>query len=241
MQEELLRKHFNDLEFAPSTVNTKLAGTRRIERDEKIDLDEEFERDRMESVVRRFQYSMEDFRAGKPNPTSIRIEPDKIYRDLAFYRSILQSYLRFKTSDNSDGETAVLESADDLVAEDLSQTFALERDMQSALRTNLSQLGAGLLLADNGNETQVEAGYIDILAKDSAGAYVVVELKAGVCRAPAVAQILAYMGCVKDKYGKEVKGVLVASDFEKRVQLASKAVPNLTLKRYGFKFEFSDL
>ena len=183
---------------------------------------------------------MDEFRSGKPNPTRIKIEADKVYRDLAFYRTILQSYLRFRLNKDEE-ETATAETTDELIADDVTQTFALERDMQAALRTNIKQLGDGLVIVDNGSETQVEAGYIDILAKDKSGQHVVIELKAGMCRSPAVAQILGYMDCIREKYGADVKGILVAADFEKRVQLASKAVPGLALKRYSFRFDFSDL
>ncbi len=91
---------------------------------------------------------------------------------------------------------------------------------------------------DGGDELKVEAGFIDILARDGQGQWVVIELKAEVSRPAAVAQILAYMGCVASERGGQVRGILVASDFDKRVEYAARAVPNLLLKRYRFRFEF---
>jgi hypothetical protein len=167
--------------------------------------------------------------------------PNNLYRDLAFFRSALRAYQRFKFGNDADAASSVVETADEIIADEVSQTFALERDMQAAIRGNIKQMGADLSIVDNGSETLVEAGSIDILTKDASGNSVVIELKAGTCRAPAVAQILAYMGCISDGSKKQVKGILVAGDFEKRVQLAAKAVPNLTLKRYSFRFEFSDV
>jgi len=241
MDEERYRAYLERNGYAQSTVSTSIASVRRIERDEELDVDREFDRDQLAALINKFKYSMDDFRAGSPNPTRLKIEPDNLYRDLAFFRSALRSYQRFKSGGDSDAVSPTVESADEIIADDLSQTFALERDMQVAIRANIKQMGADLSIVDNGAETQVEAGNIDILAKDSSGNMVVIELKAGTCRAPAVAQVLAYMGCIRNGSNVQVRGILVAGDFEKRVQLAAKAVPNLTLKRYTFRFEFSDV
>jgi endonuclease len=209
---------------------------RRIERDEGINLDEEFEKDGLDSLLSRFRYRAEDARAGRPNPTKIDIDPEKLARDIAFYRSAINSYRRFRAGEP---ETQAIEAAETIAAEEeVARTFGLERDLQSALRSNIEQLEAGLRIVDGGSEAKVEAGFIDILAQDAAGAWVVIELKADVSRPAAVAQVLAYMGCIAADRGGSVRGILVASDFDKRVEHAARAVPNLALKRYRFKFEF---
>jgi RecB family endonuclease NucS len=117
-------------------------------------------------------------------------------------------------------------------------TFGLERDLQSALRANIGQLEPGLRIIDAGRERATEAGRIDITALDDTGAVVVIELKAGMATPDAVAQILAYMGTVVESENKPVRGILVAGDFHKRVVLASRAIPNLTLRKYAFQFRF---
>lgn len=117
-------------------------------------------------------------------------------------------------------------------------TFGLERDLQSALRANIGQLEPGLRIIDEGRERVTEAGRIDITAVDGTGAVVVIELKAGMATPEAVAQILAYMGTVVESENKPVRGILVAGDFHKRVVLASRAIPGLTLRRYAFQFRF---
>ena len=61
-------------------------------------------------------------------------------------------------------------------------TFALERDLQKALRENIEQLEPGLRIVDGGSEQAVDAGRIDITAEARDGALVVIELKAGACR-----------------------------------------------------------
>lgn len=120
-------------------------------------------------------------------------------------------------------------------------TFGLERDMQKALRVNIAQLEPGLTIIDGGKEKTTEAGRIDITAKDEQDNIVVIELKAGKATPDVIAQILSYMGVVGETGDSKVRGLLVAGDFHKRVVLASKAIPNLRLKKYSFQFSFSDI
>ena len=120
-------------------------------------------------------------------------------------------------------------------------TFGLERDLQKALRANISQLESGLVVVDGGKEKITEAGRIDITAKDDRGNLVIIELKAGKANPDVIAQILSYMGSVAEAEGTSVRGILVAGDFHKRVVLASKAIPNLSLKKYSFQFSFCDI
>lgn len=124
------------------------------------------------------------------------------------------------------------------IAEAAEITFGLERDLQSALRANIGQLESGLEITDGGKERKTDAGWIDITAKDRKGNVVVIELKAGSASPDVIAQILAYMGAVADADKKPVRGILVAGDFHKRVIWASRAIPNLELKKYAFQFTF---
>ncbi len=87
-------------------------------------------------------------------------------------------------------------------------------------------------------EARVEAGLIDVLAKDGHGVWTIIELKADVARPAVIAQTLAYMASVAGERGGDVRGIIVAADFDQRVELAARAVPNLQLKRYRYRFEF---
>lgn len=139
-----------------------------------------------------------------------------------------------------DDEVLDEEQEDDL-AEAAEITFGLERDLQSALRANISQLESGLTIVDAGRERTTEAGRIDIAAQDSKGNLVIVELKAGLATPEVIAQVLAYMGAVAESDGVPVRGILVAGDFHKRVVWAARAIPNLELKKYSFQFSFESL
>jgi len=124
------------------------------------------------------------------------------------------------------------------VAEAEEITFGLERDLQQALRANIGSLEPGLTVIDDGRERITEAGRIDITATDSAGRLVVVELKAGTASPDVIAQVLAYMGALADSEEKDVRAILVAGDFHKKVILAARAIPNLALRRYKFASRF---
>jgi RecB family endonuclease NucS len=122
--------------------------------------------------------------------------------------------------------------------EALETTFGLERDLQKALRSNIEQLEKSLRIIDGGRESTTEAGRIDITAEDQQGNIVVIELKAGDANPDCVAQILSYMGALSEKEKKHIRGILVAGNFPPRVVFAVRAVPNLQLKKYNFKFSF---
>jgi Endonuclease NucS len=125
----------------------------------------------------------------------------------------------------------------DQIAEAMDATFGLERDLQLALRKHIDQLEPGLKIMDDGKEQTVESGRIDITAEDSDGTTVVVELKAGLADRETIGQILGYMGDLMATK-KSVRGILVAGEFPAGTVAAARAVPNLRLKKYSFRFSF---
>jgi RecB family endonuclease NucS len=129
-------------------------------------------------------------------------------------------------------------SLDEQIEEAEEIKFGLERDLQAALRANITQLESGLSIIDDNKERYTDAGKVDITAQDKQGNIVVIELKAGMAMPEAVTQILAYMGAVEEVENKPIRGLLVANDFHKKVILAAKAVPSLELKKYSFQFKF---
>ena len=78
------------------------------------------------------------------------------------------------------------------VEESIEASVSLERDLHSYLAARVSEIEPGLTLVENGIEYSTEAGRIDLLAKDTNGHLVVVELKAGRGRDSALGQ-LGYM------------------------------------------------
>ncbi len=126
------------------------------------------------------------------------------------------------------------------VLQDSPSSFALERDLQRTLRGNIEQLEPGLKITDGGTERTIDAGRIDITAEDGDGNIVVIELKAGTAGMDSIGQILSYMGSIESPEGKDVRGILVAYDFDRRLVLATNAAPNVSLKAYSVQFTFED-
>jgi endonuclease NucS-like protein len=136
---------------------------------------------------------------------------------------------RPKPPDGSPGDILDVEAVD--------TAFGLERDLQNALRANVFQLDPKLTIIDEGKERMVAAGKIDITARDETGATVVIELKTATADRDAVGQILSYMGDLMAD-AETVRGILIARDFSPRALAAGRAVPNIQLIRYGFRFSF---
>jgi RecB family endonuclease NucS len=111
----------------------------------------------------------------------------------------------------------------------------------SRQHARIDQLEPGLVIIDSRMERSVDSGLIDITAQDSSGKAVVIELKVGIANQRAVAQILSYMGDIAmEDTGVDVRGILVASDFDKKARAAARMVPRLVLRRYAIHFQFSD-
>ena len=135
------------------------------------------------------------------------------------------------------GAPAVNDEETDELIEPAETTFGLERDMQHAPRAGIDQLEPGLRIVGGGRERSTDAGRIDIVAQDEAGKTVVIELKAGIAPPEALTQLLAYMGATASE-SDGVRGTLVAEDFHPRLKFAARAVPNVQLRRYRYRFSF---
>ncbi len=221
-----------------SSKNAYVTDNKRVEDEDGFNLDTEFKKDEMASLLERYTYSLEDKRNERGNPTNLDIELPALYKSLGNHKVVLNHYRRFCLSVGDDVIYEARENNNDSDT-NANATFGLEKDLQAALRKHIDQLEVGLRVIDGGSERSVDSGRIDILAKDSNGAFVIIELKAGTATDSVVAQILGYMGDIAEEENAEVRGIIVAADFNKRVQSASRATSNLELKTYRYNFEFN--
>lgn len=229
--------------YGANTIANQISHASRVEK-HYGDLDEHYATDGMASLIASLRYTTDDKRHNRPNPSKIPFDGD-IPKNLACYRNAVGLYRRFREADGdavdmplSDGVgTAGTAKAE----EEIGQRMGLERDMQAALRVEIGQLEPGLTIIDDGVERSVESGFIDITARDAQGRTVVIELKAGSAGQRAVVQVLSYMGDVlAEEGGGDVRGILVASDFDAKAKAAARMVPGLILRRYSVRFLFSD-
>lgn len=209
------RSSYNTYNSYLSRIDTAIGG-----------LDESIERDGIEAVIR----------WGREAKTG----PFLTYPSHA--RSVLKRYLQFivdaETPDEEDVET------EDVLADEVEPEgaiFKLEREMQAAVRKQLSALEPGLTEADGGLEVAVATGRIDILAKDINGKLVVIELKAGNCPPGALEQALGYAEALAEERAEEVRAYLIAANFSDRIRAAAKRVKGLQLRTYEFSLRFASL
>jgi endonuclease len=123
-----------------------------------------------------------------------------------------------------------------------SPEFAYEQHLQQYLVKNLSSIEAGLHLYEDEGLTGVEypvgGRYIDILALDAQGNYVVIELKVSRGYDRTIGQLLRYMGWIKKNLadGKNVRGIIVASDITEDLRLAASQLQDVKLLEYEISF-----
>ncbi|MCX5635149.1 MAG: endonuclease NucS [Planctomycetota bacterium] len=128
------------------------------------------------------------------------------------------------------------------IEESIEASVSLERDLHNWLTTRLSEIEPGLILVDGGVEYQTEAGRIDILAKDQTGGLVVIEIKAGKAKDGALGQLLGYIGCLSatTKKHENIRGILIASNFDSRVIFAVKGL-RVKLVKYQLSFKLEEI
>ncbi|EHR41307.1 endonuclease NucS domain-containing protein [Alishewanella jeotgali] len=127
-----------------------------------------------------------------------------------------------------------------------SSLFALESHLRDYLAKNLPKLNVfdsklSIYLSHDGRdgvEFQTDVGPIDILALDDFGNFVVLELKLGRGPDATLGQILRYMGWVKKHLanGKDVRGIIVASEIPTKLRYAVSQVPSVRVMEYELSF-----
>lgn len=228
--------------YAESAQKTRVSSLKKVE-ECYGDIDEHFSKGTYREVITSLQYSMQDERANRPNPSKINFEGN-IRNNLQHYKSAIALYQKFLNDSGFQGRDIqardLVGNSDIITPEEESiQRFSLERDMQAALRGKITSLDPYLRIIDDGAERAVSSGLIDITCEDNSS-LVVVELKAGKADSRAIGQILGYMGDLQEESGKTVRGILIAHDFDQRAKSAARVVPTLTLKRYSIAFNFSN-
>jgi len=119
------------------------------------------------------------------------------------------------------------------------QEFPLEADLRDFLAHNLSVIEPGLQLYRESETTGVEflidggRGRIDVLALDSRGTPVVIELKLSRGRNQTIGQLLYYMGWIDRHLGKgRSRGIIVAKEIPDDLIVAVQRLPEVALFRY---------
>jgi hypothetical protein len=134
------------------------------------------------------------------------------------------------------------EDASDSTPELASREFAFERDLKNYLARNIQSLEPGLRIYSDGTTTGIEfeAGgrFIDILAVDKSGDFVVIELKVSRSYDRVIGQLLRYTGWVRQNLanGRRVRGIIVASSITDDLKIAASEAGDVKLMEYEIAF-----
>ena len=120
-----------------------------------------------------------------------------------------------------------------------SAEFAYEADLRNYLSKNLSIIEPGLNLYQDegitGIEFPVGGRFIDLLAVDSRGALVVIELKVSRGYDRVVGQLMRYMAGIRKNQadpGQQVRGVIVARKISEDLIMACSLLSGVQLFEY---------
>lgn len=130
-----------------------------------------------------------------------------------------------------------------------SAEFAFEKDLKNYLAKNLAVLEPGLKIYQDedgdisGIEYPVGGRFIDILAIDKTGGFVVVELKVSRGYDRTIGQILRYMAYIQKNLakGSKVRGIIVANEITEDLKMAASMVQNIQLAEYQINFTLKPL
>jgi hypothetical protein len=141
--------------------------------------------------------------------------------------------------DTSELAAAVVdESTPQALTEYVESSLSLERDLEDQIVSHLDLLEPGLTLVSRQESSEI--GRLDLLARDSEGGTVIIELKAGEAKDSSIGQIARYLGWYARKERRPPRAFLVASGFSGPVRYAAAAIPGLRLVTYRVQFTFED-
>jgi restriction system protein len=124
--------------------------------------------------------------------------------------------------------------------------FYMEKQLEDFLIHNWvnTELGSRLdLIVEDGElvsqQYPTDIGPIDILAKDKkTGGHVVIELKRSQTSDDTIGQLARYMGWVTaNMKDVNVRGIIVAGAYDKRLAYALKMIPNIEVYLYDISFK----
>ncbi|WP_421353347.1 endonuclease NucS domain-containing protein [Aeromonas veronii] len=138
----------------------------------------------------------------------------------------------------------IVDEAPEVTTPEGSSEFAYEHDLRDYLAENLHIIDPSLKLylddGITGVEFPVGGRYIDILATDGAGDYVVIELKVSKGYDRVVGQLLRYTSWIKKNHaepGQNVRGIIIAKQISEDLKLACSEVPSVSLYEYSLSVE----
>ena len=169
------------------------------------------------------------------------------YEHHGLYRAAISRYSEFFASRNTDDE--LNDIAQEEIGTDISSSeeinFAYERDLQTTLCSQISELFPSYQIFGNNNqgiEYVIENRRIDVLLEHSGnGSLLAVELKSGLADYKVFGQLSMYIGLLQAKFpNTQVNGVIVAGSIDDSLRQACAITEKIALKVYRMSLELED-
>lgn len=145
----------------------------------------------------------------------------------------------FLSGEEEQIEAQIKGNNEESLAENASPSFAFEAHLRDYLARNLNILELGLTLWVGNSELQsveydIQGRRIDILARDTAGTPVIIELKVSRGHEKTIGQCLYYRAKLKELLGApKVRVMIVAQKLDTELCLAATEVPDVDLFEYS--------
>lgn len=173
------------------------------------------------------------------------------YRQHSLYRAAISRYSEFfihntdKVPSVTEDES-VVNSNHEAVHDVPSNTFAYERDLQTTLCAQVSELFPGYRIfggVSTGVEYSIGGRRIDVLLEHSeSGDLLAVELKSGSADYKVFGQISMYIGLLEKQFENiGVSGVIVAGTIEESLRSACSITDKVSLKMYRMNIELESV
>ena len=121
-------------------------------------------------------------------------------------------------------------------------TILYEKEVQTYLAANLHLLGnpkLELIQTEYPIKFGKDSGRIDLLAKDTNGDLVVVEVKRGLAGRSAIGQVQSYMGSLMTEFpSNNIRGILVAMGLDEAARSALLVTQDVTYFEFKTRFDF---
>jgi hypothetical protein len=125
-----------------------------------------------------------------------------------------------------------------------SNNFAYEKDLQTTLCAQISELFPEYQIYGNGRGIEYSIGgkRVDVLLEhENNGSLLAVELKSGLADYKVFGQISMYLGLLKEEFpNKDIQGVIVAGAIDQSLKMACLITDLISLKVYRMTLELED-
>jgi len=171
------------------------------------------------------------------------------YEQHGRYRAAMSRYSEFFVIQAAGDLLGIQDSQEieifDKVQESEKINFAYERDLQTTLCAQISELFPNYKIFGNNNqgiEYSIRGRRVDVLLEHIKNkSLLVVELKPGVADFKVFGQISMYLGLLQEEFpGIEISGVIVAGSIHESLQQACLITDKITLKIYRMSLELEN-